>query len=392
MIQEAATRVPRACNDLRRGVKAVRMNRFIVLVAIAAAAAGCRRKKPEEALMPPSGEPTVVGSGSAGSGSAGSGSAGSGSAAAKSISGEDLSKRFEQCWGYFNDAQWDDFKGCYAADAVYELPGGPFSPVTGQAAIVDQRKPFKTTFPDLVGENQLELISGHTIIGITLVRGTMQGPMKTPMGELPPTKNKIGLYTSQVIDVNDAGQASHEWEIFHLGTMQGQMKPDPKTPVRPVADKLAMPKEVVVAKDDDKEKANLAVVKKLNAAVSAHDAKGIGELLADDAVWSTQAAPKDRDKKAVLEHLQDLWKGISDLKVTEDKEWAAGDYVATVGALDGTNDGDLPALHIKKTGKRVHVPFLSIAKLDGGKVKTYSVFFTQTVVDQLTAPAAPPAK
>ena len=366
------------------------MKRLLVLVAISSLAVGCKKKKPEENPMPA----PAAGSGSAmGSGS---GSAGSGSAATKPLTADDLSKRFEQCWSYFDDGKWDDFKGCYAADATYEMPGGPFPTITGNQAIVDAVKQWKVTFPDLKGENQLELISGHTIIAVTLITGTMEGPMKTPMGEMPPTKNKIGMYTTQVLDLDDAGggQATHEAEYVDLATMMGQMKPDPKMPVRAVMDKLPMPKEVVVTKDDDKEKANVAVVNKLAEAFNGHKLKELGDVLADDVTWSEQPAPKDWDKKTVLANAPQLWKGFSDIKLVTDKTWAAGDYVATVGATEGTNDGDVAMMHIKKTGKKIHLPFLSIVKVENGKVKANWIFDQALGLMQqlgLMPPAAPAA-
>jgi ketosteroid isomerase-like protein len=185
----------------------------------------------------------------------------------------------------------------------------------------------------------------------------------------------VGLYTSQVLAIDDAGAATHEWEFFDLATMMAQMQPDPKAPPRrAVVDKLAMPLEVVIAKDDDKEKANLAAVKKAQEAFSAHDAKAFGELLPDDAVWSEQAQPKDWTKKETLEHAQVFWKGFSDLKLHADQQWAAGDYVLLVGALDGTNDGDVPPAHLTKTGKKVHLPFFAIHKVEGGKLKATWLF------------------
>jgi len=365
------------------------MKRGLVFVAIAALGSGCgggcgKRKKPEEALMPPQPSEMPAGSGSAGSGSA-----------AKPLTGDEIAKRFEQCWAFFGDAKWDDFKSCYGPDAMYEMPGGPFPPVHGNAAILDYVKTYKATFPDLKGENQLELISGHTIVAVTLLEGTMTGAMKTPTGDLAATKNKIGLFTSQVIDVSDAGQATHEWEFVDFATMLGQMKANPK--VRAAVDKLPMPKQVVIAKDDDKEKANLAAAKKVMDAFNAHDAKAFGELLADDAVWSDQTAAKDQDKKQMLSTAQAFWKSFSDVKLVADKQWAAGDYVATVGTLQGTNDGDLADMHVKKTGKKVSLPYLEIEQYEGGKQKRAWLFdqsmaFAQQLGLTPPAPAPAPAK
>ena len=49
--------------------------------------------------------------------------------------------------------------------------------------------------------------------------------------------------------------------------------------------------------------------------------------------------------------------------------WAAGDYVVIAGTSDGTNDGDLPAVKLKKTGKKVSAPYIEIDRLRDDKIK-----------------------
>jgi ketosteroid isomerase-like protein len=353
------------------------MKSLLALFAISAAGCGgCNKKKPEEALMPRTAPAAPAGSGS-----------GAAAAPAPKLTADDLSKHFEHCWGSFNDGKWDDFKSCYADDAVATVPGSPIQDMAGAAAIVGNAKQFKTTFPDMHGEPQLELVTGHTIVGVTLLTGTMTGELKPAM---PATNNKIGIYFAQVIDLDDRGRGTHEADFYDLATLLGQMKPDPKRPVRAAIDKPAMPKEVVIAKDDDKEKANLAAVKKMMDAFSAHDAKAYGELLADDVQWSEQAAPKDLDKKTTIAHAQAFWKGFSDAKLTADKQWAAGDYVATLGTLDATNDGDVPEMHNQKKGKKVHVPFLALARLEGGKVKAHWLYDQAIALEMQLGLTSPP--
>ena len=72
--------------------------------------------------------------------------------------------------------------------------------------------------------------------------------------------------------------------------------------------------------------------------------------------WSEQPQPKDVTKKELMTELPAMWKGFSDLKFTVTDSWAAGDYVAALETFDGTNDGDLPMMHVKKTGKKVSLP------------------------------------
>jgi predicted ester cyclase len=356
------------------------MKKTIALVALAAAfGVGCKKKRAEEGTM--SGSSQAMGSGGAmgsatnGSGSAaGSGSAGS-AAAAKPMTPDELAEQFDTCWGYFNDAKWDDFKKCYTADAVVDAPGAGMPEVKGPDAIATNAAEFHKAFPDMKAQAQLVLVNGHEIAAAMLMTGTNSGPMKTPTGEMPATNKKIGLMMGQLLSVNDTGEATHESDFYDTMTMMGQLNPQKDHPVRPAMDKLPMEKVVVIAKDDDAEKANLETSKKMVDAFNKHDIKALGDLLADDSMWSEQAGPKDLDKKANLKATQGLWKAFSDAKIDPTKQWAAGDYVVTTGTLGGTNDGNMPSMKLKKTGKKVSVPFVQIDKIEGGKIKTTWLFY-----------------
>jgi predicted ester cyclase len=356
------------------------MKKMMVVAALVAAVGfGCKKKKPEEGTGGPTtgsdtGSAVARPGSAAGSGSAGA-MAGSGSAAApKPMTPDEIAKRFDQCWGYFNDGKFDDFKGCYAADATAEAPGSGMPPESGADAVVAGTKVFKDAFPDLKGEAVLEMVSGHTVVAVSFLSGTNTGVFKTPMGETPATKAKIGLMISQVIELGDDGKVKKMSEYYDMATMMGQMKPDPKHPVRPVMDKAPMAKEVVISKDDANEKANIETAKKVAESFSKHDAKAFGDVLADDVKWSEQAQPKDSDKKDAVAHAQAFWKAFSDVKITPGTVWAAGDYVAATGQIDGTNDGDLPMMGLKKTGKKVSVQHLIVFKIQGGKVKNAWLF------------------
>src|SRR5689334_2181645 len=116
---------------------------MLVAAIVGVVGIGCTKKKKEEGT----GGPTM-GSGSS-MAMAGSGSA---AAPAKPLTADELAKRVDTCWGYYNDAKWDDFKNCYTADAIGETPGMPMPPLSGNAAIVDEVKAFKTAIPDDKGE------------------------------------------------------------------------------------------------------------------------------------------------------------------------------------------------------------------------------------------------
>ncbi len=376
-------------------------NTVLMAAALAALAGGCKKKAEDKPVVTPGSAVAsgsdMAGSSMAGSGSAGSGSAaaGSGSAVAKGRTPEDMQKFFEACWAHFNDAKWGDFKNCYAADAVGETPGLGAPPLTGNTAITDYAKAYKAAFPDMTGEIQFEMISGNTIIAATLTHGTNSAAMKLPgMPEMPATNKKSGNYFTQVIELDDAGKVKHEWDFYDLMTTMGQINPQKGAqPVRAAIEKLMGPKEVVVTKDDDKEKANLATAAKFFEAFNKHDAKAVGDLADDKLVWSEAANAKDDTKAEFLKSIEGLWKSFSNVKFTVGKSWAAGDYVAHVASFDGTNDGD--GMMGKKTGKKISEPFLQIEKIEGGKLTMAWVIYQNMgfmmQMGMMPQPSPPPA-
>ncbi len=226
---------------------------------------------------------------------------------------------------------------------------------------------------------QLELVDGSTIVGVTLLRGTMTGPMMLPavvlgvhgrelLDKVPATGRKIGFYTSQVLDLGNGGAIVHESQGSDLATLLRQVKPDAVHHARPVLDKLPMPKVIAIAKHDATETANHALALRWFDAFSRHDRAAYAELLADDLVSMSASAPKDRDKAAEVADADALWKGFPDARLTVEHQWAAGRYVATEARLDATNTGDMPAMHVAKTGRTLVLPMLVIAEIADGKI------------------------
>ncbi|HTR54685.1 MAG TPA: nuclear transport factor 2 family protein [Kofleriaceae bacterium] len=340
------------------------MKATIALIAVAALAASCKKKS--EASHPVQNAAPMT---------ADKGSAAPPPPAPKPPTADDMAKRFHDCWTDWAATKWDDFKSCYANDAASEAPGSGMPAMTGSTAIVDAMKQYRAASPDEKAQSQLLLVSGKKIVAVTLVSGKQSGPLKTATGNLAATNKPFGFYLGQVLALDDTGKVTHEADYFDMATMLGQLQPMKDHPVRAASDKLAMPEQVALAHDDAKEKANLVAFQKLVDAFNKHDVKTFGELIADDATWSEQAMAKDETKKELVTNLPQLWKSFSDLKFEVADSWAAGDYVAATETFAGTNDGDLPMMHAKKTGKKVSLPFLAIHKLDGGKVKATWIFF-----------------
>jgi predicted ester cyclase len=341
------------------------MKTFVMLFAAASFATACKKKE----TPPPAPAPST------GSAVAMSGSATAGSAAAKAVTGDELAKRFHDCWASWSSSKWDDLTACYASNAVWERPGSKLGAINGAPAIVELDKSYRTAFPDETAQSQLVLVNGNHIAAVVLESGKQTGTLKMPKHDLAPTNAKFGFYTSEMLQYDDSGKIAHEWDFEDMSTLFGQLKPNKDHPVRAATDKLAMPEQVAIAKNDMKESANLTAFKQMSDSFNKHDLKSFTSMLADNVVWSEQAMPKDQTKKDLETNLPQMWKAFSDLKFDVTDSWAAGDYVVATETFDGTNDGDMPAMKLKKTGKKVSLPFLAIHKLENGRVTAAWIFF-----------------
>jgi predicted ester cyclase len=322
---------------------------------------GCQKKKEAEAIEPPPPATTQP------------------EAPAKPLGGDELAQRAIACWGYFNDAKWDDFKGCYAPTVVYDEPAskaiGFDKPLTSPDAIVDSNRKAKVGFPDLKGDVRLALVHGHDVVVVAANGGTHTGPIDgvTAMNQ------KIADLVANVDVMDDQGRETHESDYSDSATERYQLTPDKTHPVRSAA--ADVPKATVVAKNDDAEKANVAVVQSLIDAFNKHDAKAMGSAMADDLVWSEQENPKDWTKAETLADAQSGWRVFSDMKMTASAIWGAGDYVVLQATMEGTNDGASPEMGIKAaTKKKVALPFLEIDQLAHGKIAKAWVIADSQVV------------
>src|SRR5206468_1646980 len=129
-------------------------------------------------------------------------------------------------------------------------------------------------------------------------------------------------------------------------------------PARPVMTKgpIAGAPVIVVSTDSATEKANLAAVQQEMEAFNKHDVAGAVGTAGDDTVEMDQATSEDTKGRAKIEAgLKDLFGSFSDVKLTALAAYSAGDYVLVLGKFNGTNDGDMPMMKMKKTGKKVDV-------------------------------------
>ena len=292
---------------------------------------------------------------------------------------EESAKAYQDCWGKFNAKAWDDFKKCFAKDVDSVFVDSPMPPAKSPDEVIAGAQVFTKAFPDVVGEPQLILVNGKTVAGVWLIKGTNTGPMTGAPGspEMPPTGKKIGQLMGHIIEWSDANETVKERNYVDMGTMMGQLGLSPM-PVRAPMEKGAASPTVVIAKDDETEKKNLEAAKAHTEIWNKHDVKAITDTLADDVKWSEQAMATDQDKKSLSTGIAQMWKAFSDVKLTTESAWAAGDYVVQTGRFQGTNDGDMPGMKLKKTGKKVDMGFLRIDRYEAGKIKETWLWYDST--------------
>jgi predicted ester cyclase len=380
---------------------------LVGLIAVPA----CKKKADDSGAAPKAadqGSGSAMGSGSTmGSGSAtGSGSQGMAQTqtppaaeAPKPKTGKELAEMYISCSGEISANKLDDFiKDCVDPSAVMHMADGP------DAKADELKQHFTnmfTAFPDMEHEPQVVLVNGKTIFAVSLMTGTQKGTLKMhDMPDVPATNKKVGFLTFEKLTINDANKISEGWRFSNPPTMLGQLGLLPKEapPVRPVGESMADAPIIAVAADDAKEKANVDLIKKANDAFNAHKAGDVVAIGTDTTIESDQTMEKDvKGKKDIEKGLKDFFAAFSDIKSTGDT-WAAGDWVVSIGTMQGTNDHDMAKM--KKTGKQVNIHFAEIFQLKDSKlVELWRFYNGLAMATQLglvpppgAAPGAPPAK
>jgi predicted ester cyclase len=284
---------------------------------------------------------------------------------------------YRKCWGHFNARAWDAFQSCYTADASSESIDFGEPSAKGRAAIIEAAKAELAPNPDARGELQLVLANGAHIVGLALWKGTHTAPMPGPDGQpIPATGKKFGFLMANTVELDaDRTGVQAEANYVEIGTLLGQLGLS-KAPVRAVAETGAASPTVVIAKNDEAEAKNVAAVQAQLAAFNKHDLAAADAAVAGNYVLHEIATPADTNKKQSLASLKDLFKAFSDVRLTPSLVYGAGDYVVVQGTFDGTNDGPMPALGLKKgTGKSVKSQFIEVFRFENGKVAEDWLFY-----------------
>ena len=298
---------------------------------------------------------------------------------------EDKVAFFKACSGYLNAKDWDKFGSCYTDTASFEHVDSGMPPSSGKEAIIASLKDMATAYPDFAITPTLVFVNGNKIASAGVYTGTNSGAMKSPDGEMPATNKKVGVWYLSMAEIDPAaGGVAKESLYSDMGTMMGQLGLH-KMPVRPVAEKPAGEPTVVIAKDDDAEKANVEAYKKGLEAFMKKDTKTMMAMWDDKAVMHDYGAPEDMDKKKSAKMMAEVLKAFPDAKGEVLDVWGAGEYVVAVVKNTGTNKGAMPSMGLKKpTGKPMSFTSADVLKMANGKaVESWSFYNGMAIAQQL---------
>jgi len=143
----------------------------------------------------------------------------------------------------------------------------------------------------------------------------------------------------------------------------------------------SMAAPLLVAKNDKTESANVDAFKAQLEAWNKHDAAAVDDFVPDGAELRDITKPEETTKEQRSESNKNYWEAFPDARLSTSSIWGVGHYVVIVGRFEGTNDGASPATQMEKTGKKVSVPFLEIARLEGGKFNQGWLFMDGAALD-----------
>ncbi len=241
---------------------------------------------------------------------------------AKPMSSEDWAKKIQDCWAAFDAKDEAKFAACYGEKTIHEM--ADFTPPmtgAGPKAAVESAKPFWAAFPDIKHPHELILVNGHKAVVVYVAQGTNTGEF---MGA-PATGKKISLRAAQYLEAGPDGVGIRDTIYADQATMAGQLGLNPQ-PHGALVEEIAE-LQVIFAANDDKEKANLALVAAGGEAFNAHDTDKLMATYADDAIFNYNGSPEGvtKGKKDIAKGLAEYYKMSSDVKGEVVNTWAAGE-------------------------------------------------------------------
>jgi tRNA A-37 threonylcarbamoyl transferase component Bud32/ketosteroid isomerase-like protein len=263
---------------------------------------------------------------------------------------------YRGCLDAFRDGAADALRACYTPDAL-----APPSTERGADPVLADAAALQTAFKGLNVAPQLVLVSGTHVASISTMAGAFMGPLATPMGTAAADQHTFALRRADVADLDPSGaRIARRWNVVDHLELLGQLHQVEDKVRDPIP--LLVDTQIVEARGDDTEKANVGHIEDAVDAFNRRDEKTLVALLADDVRWSSESDEQDGDRAAMLEHLHAFWHDVTEARLDADVTWGAGDYVVSAGVVT------------TRTDKVARTAYVLIARLDHGRIVEWTDF------------------
>lgn len=129
--------------------------------------------------------------------------------------------KLEAFWKAYESGDLARAEQSFAPDCEMTMPGLP--PMKGAAAVRATFEAWRAALPDMRHETVTAVESGDTYAGETRFTATHLGPLRTPAGELPPTRRSVSWQSADVVRFKDGRIAS--WHVYHdAGALLAQLR------------------------------------------------------------------------------------------------------------------------------------------------------------------------
>jgi predicted ester cyclase len=293
------------------------------------------------------------------------------SKAATTTSSEAKLHRYQECWAALESGQDEVFASCFAAGSVREqVDAVPELVAEGIDRIVEMARTQKAAFPDLKVTPEIVVVSGNTIAAILHVTGTNTGEA----GGMKATMKKLGVFEAEIAVMDDDGTISRDsfyvdqpTIFYQLGLIEKATPASPNATDKP----LGQPK-ALIAKNDEREAANKALVAKKLDAIAKKNPNGIEADVADDIKFTYHGEKqKIENKKAYMGWMRETLRATTESKIEVKGIWAAGDFVVVSDVFTGT-----PSKEMGKAaeGRKIETHVVQFFEISAGKIKEHHIF------------------
>jgi len=254
----------------------------------------------------------------------------------------------------------------YTEDAVVKFPNR--EDVKGRAAIEkDAAKDWGFSKDAKIAVGRIWAKDKHTAVVEWVWSGKNTGEDKE-MGIDKATDKPMGFAGATWVEVSDNGFIKEEHRYFDSLTGLGQIKPDPKTPVRPVVTEPAFGTKVYELKPDAKpdEAKNLDFENKWATALSAGKLEELIKLADKDPVMQDYTEHEEvKGEKPFKAYLEKYLHAFPDMKATMTQSFSVGEFAIVEYEYKGTHKGALGP--IKATNKTVDIHQVEVDEIKDGK-------------------------